>query len=615
MAVLMTLAAFPAIPACAQTVIGGGTCNSATLTGAYELVLSGRQLTSTGAVTQVFQGVGTATFDGLSKVTIALTSNTVTTTQSFGTAVTYAGTYSLQSNCIGTISITSGDTATYTLEAYTQPGSAIVATGFAIIGSDASYAFNGTGTAQPATCPTTITGAHEFSATGSGLSGASVTSTVDMAGVLQFDGAGNITAAWTQASNLTATKVSATGTYTVGTNCLASAIFTDTSNNKYTLNLSFTSTSPAFGLAGTSPTMIFDGSGSAMQSASVAACSTSSLSGSYYMTLAGRLSPGGVASKILSSVGTATFDGAGHVTFNLTASSVNGSQVFGAPLTYSGAYTIPASCQGSISLTTGDTASLTLVAYNFDTTTLLAKNFVFVGTDATYAINGSGSLQPSVCANSTLSGAWAFSGTGNSLSGTTNTGLDDLAGVMQFDGQGNVTASWNQATNSATTSFSATGTYTVTAGCTGTFSLTDTSSNTYSAAISVYGVDEYGFPNDYQFVMTTPQLIFTGTGRSTFVNPGEAVDNNSDFGPGATPAGSVFSLFGSGLSTKTSQPTTVPLPTTVLSTTLSVNGLRVVRPTGGANARGHQAGPGDGDRQEWHIHQQCRGRIHPHREP
>jgi len=572
LALLLTLFGLPALPALAQTTIGGGTCNSATLSGTYEFLMSGRQLTSSGSVTQIFQGVGTAAFDGLNKVTFALTANTVTTTQSFGTPVTYAGTYSMQSNCVGTVSITSGDTATYTLEAYNQPGSATTASGFAVVGSDASYAFTGTGTARPATCLATITGAHEFNATGSALSGASVTSTLDVAGMLLFDGQGNITANWTQVSNLTTTHVTATGTYSVGASCQASATLTDTSNNKYTFAMSFTSASPAFALAATSPALLFDGSGSAMQAAAVTACSTSSLNGTYYMTLGGRLSPAGAATKILESDGAAAFDGQGHVTFNLTANTVNGSQVFGAPLTYSGTYTIQSTCQGAIDIATGDTATFALVAYNFDSTTLLAKSFVVVGTDATYAYNGSGAVQPAACAVSTLSGTWPFSGTGNSLAGATNTGLADLAGVMQFDGQGNVTASWSQVSNTAATNVSAAGTYSVSQACLGAMSLTDTSSNTYSGAVSIYGVDSNSYPNDFELVLTTPQLIFTGAGRAAFVNPGEAVDNNSDFGAGATPGGSVFAIFGSDLATKQSQPTTVPLPTTVLNTTVSVNG-------------------------------------------
>ncbi len=571
-ALLLTLLGLAALPALAQTTIGGGTCNSATLNGTYELLLSGRQLTSTGTVTAIFQGVGTAVFDGLSKVTFNLTANTVTTAQSFGTPVTYSGSYSLQTNCIGTIGITSGDTATFTLEAYNQPGSATTASGFAVIGSDSTYAFNGTGSAQPATCPTTITGAHEFNANGSALSGASATSTLDVAGIMQFDGAGNITANWTQVSNLTTTPVAAKGTYSVGTSCLASATLIDTANNKYTLNLSFTSASPAFGLVATSPTLLFDGSGSAMQLATVTACATSMLNGPYYLTLGGRLTAAGAATRILASDGVATFDGAGHVTFNLTANTVNGSQVFDAPLTYSGTYTVPSTCLGSISITTGDTANLAIVAYNFDTTTMQAKSFTMVGTDATYAYNGSGSVQPAVCAVATLSGTWPFSGTGNSLSGASNTGLADLAGVLQFDGQGNVTASWAQVSNTATTNASATGTYSVSTGCLGTISLTDTSSNTYTGAISVFGVDSNNYPNDFELTMTNPQLIFTGAGRAAFVNPGEAVDNNADFGAGATPAGSVFTIFGSSLATKLSQATKIPLPTTLLNTTISVNG-------------------------------------------
>ncbi|HUB83423.1 MAG TPA: hypothetical protein VMB03_31700 [Bryobacteraceae bacterium] len=562
----------PLLSAFGQPAIGGGTCNSATLSGAYEVLLSGRQLTSAGAVTQIFQGVGTANFNGLSKVTVSLTANTVTTTQNFGTPITWNGTYSLQANCIGAMTITIGGTATFSLEAYTQPGSATVASGFAVIGSDSSYAYNGTGTMQPATCPSTISGAHEFNATGSGLTGAVANSTLDVAGMLQFDGMGNVTGTWTQVSNLTSTTVSAGGTYTVGEGCLASAVMTDTSNNKYTFSFSFSSASPNFGLIASSPAVIFDGTASAMQPTIVTSCAASTLNGTYYMTLAGRLAPSGAATKIQLANGTATFDGAGHVTFNLTASSVNGSQLFGAPLTDSGTYSLQSTCLGSINIASGDTATFNLVAYNFNTTTLQAKSFTMVGTDATYALNGSGSVQPAECAVSTLSGSWPFSGTGNSLSGAANTGLADLGGILQFDGQGAVSGTWTLVSNSASTPVQAAGTYTVSSTCVGSISLTDQANNAYAGSLAVFGVDTYGYPNDFQLVMTSPQLIFSGTGRAAFVNPGEALTNNAAFLPGATPAGTVFALFGSDLASKLSQATNVPLPTTLLTTTLFVNG-------------------------------------------
>jgi hypothetical protein len=166
---LPALVCLSAVPVLAQTAIGGGSCTSSTLNGTYEFLLNGRQVAATGAVSKVFQGVGTAAFDGLSKVTLTMTTNVVGPSQSFGVPMVYSGTYSLQANCVGSISISSGDTAAFTVTAYSS-GKA-----FAVIGSDAAYAYNGSGNLQPATCPTTVSGVHEFSATGSALSGASVT--------------------------------------------------------------------------------------------------------------------------------------------------------------------------------------------------------------------------------------------------------------------------------------------------------------------------------------------------------------------------------------------------------------------------------------------------------
>ena len=560
LAIVLCLFACPAI---AQTTIGGGACTSSTLTGSYQLTLNGRVVTATGSVSKLLQGVGTANFDGLSKVTFSVTANIANGSQSFGTPLVYSGSYSLQSNCVGSITINSGDTATFTLEAYAQGAS------FAIIGSDATYAYNGTGNSLPASCPTTLSGVHEFNGTGNTLSGASVTGVLDLAGILQFDGQGNVTANWVQISNLASTNVTATGTYTVGSNCQASATLTDASSNKYAVSLSINSTSPAFALAVSSPLLVFDGSGAATQVALGGGCAASIMNGAYEFVLSGRLAPGGIVSKILASDGTATFDGVSKVTFSVAADAVNGSQVFGTPLTYSGTYSLQSNCQGSISITGGDAATFSLVAYALDATTQLAHSFTLVGTDATYAYNGSGTIQPTGgCAVSTLSGEWPFNAPGNSLSGSTNTGVVDIAGVLQFDGQGNATANWTQATNTATATVSATGTYTLTAGCVGSLTLTDTAANKYAGAVSVSGAAA----GNFELVAASPQLIFTGAGHAAFVNPGQSVVNAASFVAEETPAGSVFSIFGSNLATKVGEPTNVPLPTTLLTTTVTVNG-------------------------------------------
>ena len=552
----------PAAPVLAQTTIGSSTCNSSTLNGTYQFSLNGRQVTTGGATSKLFQAVGTANFDGLSKVTLTMTANTVTTSLSFGTPLVYSGTYSLQTNCEGSINITSGDTGTFTLAAYNS-GKA-----FAVIGSDANYAYNGTGNAQPATCPATISGAYEFSSNGSTLSGTSVTGVLDVAGLLNFDGQGNLTANWTQVANLTTTSVNATGTYSLNSSCLASATLTDAANNKYAVSFSLYTTVPDFALAVSSTQLIFGGFGSATLIPAGGACAASNLNGTYEMVLSGRLSPGGIPQKYLAADGTATFDGQSKVTFTLTANSVNASQVFGAAVVYSGTYSVQSNCQGSINITNGDTATLAIVAFSFNTTTQLARAFTLVGTDANYALNGGGNVQPSACATSTLSGTWPFSATGNSFTGTSDTGVVDIAGVLQFDGQGNVTANWMQASNTATVSVSAMGTYSVTSGCVGTLTLTDTANNNYAGSISIFGVSS----QSAELVVTNPQVIFTGTARVASVNPGLAVVNAANFVANETPAGSIFSLFGVNLATGVGQPTKLPLPTTLRTTMVTVNG-------------------------------------------
>src|SRR5579859_7303335 len=74
---LPILLCLPATPVLAQTTIGGGACTSSTLNGTYEFLLNGRQVTAAGAISKIVQAVGTASFDGLSAVTVTLTGNLV----------------------------------------------------------------------------------------------------------------------------------------------------------------------------------------------------------------------------------------------------------------------------------------------------------------------------------------------------------------------------------------------------------------------------------------------------------------------------------------------------------------------------------------------------------
>jgi hypothetical protein len=223
------LLCLPLAPALAQTPVigaeGGGVCSSASVRGTYAVSLSGRQITSTGTFTNVFQANGTATFDGLSAVELALTANTL---QAVGTSLPMSGTYMVEANCVGSIEISSGGSATFNLAIYNSGA------GFAIAGSDATYSYNGSGNTAPSNCSLAmLTGVYVFTSTGYGFSSGAVSKAGNITGLLQFDGHGNVTVNASIGSSSTLT-----GTYSMSSSCVGSATLTDASGNSYAMSMS-----------------------------------------------------------------------------------------------------------------------------------------------------------------------------------------------------------------------------------------------------------------------------------------------------------------------------------------------------------------------------------------
>jgi hypothetical protein len=196
-------------------------------------------------------------FDGQSKVTFTLTTNT---SKTFGTATTLAGTYSLQANCTGTVTITAGDTASYSLYSYNQGKS------YLMTGQNGTSAFTASGSALPATCPASLTaGAYPVNGTGFGLTSNAISSSIDVIGVLQLSGMNTIAMNVSVSSNTSSKSVSATGTYTLGSNCSATATLTDSSGNNYVLTLEFTAgNGNNFILASASAQSVFTATGRAL---------------------------------------------------------------------------------------------------------------------------------------------------------------------------------------------------------------------------------------------------------------------------------------------------------------------------------------------------------------
>lgn len=238
-AVLLSLSSLLVAPLLAQTTIGGGTCSSQSLNGVYAVQITARQVNSSGTFTNVFQSNGLATFDGLSKVTIALTEDT---NQALGSSVTWTGSYSIQANCAGTITINSGGSATLNVVLY--GGSNGSSPTFLLTGSDATYSYSGSGNNLPAStqapCSTgDISGVYTFNATGFTLNGNAAGGVEDAAGLLQFDGHGNITVNATAYSSgsTSPTTLTLSGTYSMGSNCQGSATITDSKSNSYSMTL------------------------------------------------------------------------------------------------------------------------------------------------------------------------------------------------------------------------------------------------------------------------------------------------------------------------------------------------------------------------------------------
>lgn len=291
-------------------------------------------------------------------------------------------------------------------------------------------------------------------------------------------------------------------------------------------------------------------------------CTASNLNGNYNVTLNGRnISPAGAFMGVLQSNGIATFDGVGTVKMTGT---LNTNAAQGQSFNYSGTYTVATSCIGSITLTQGSSASFSMVIWQG------GRQYDLSGSDATYTYSGNGSnFRPVACAMPTLSGAYVYDASGTTLTGTALTGPADESGVLVFDGQGGVSSTSIISTSGGTpTQVNASGTYVVNANCTASAALKDNTGKTTNVNWLISGV--YGESDG--MILANSSFVRSGQSHAAFTNPTAAIANVASYAVNATPPGSVFVLFGQNTATKPAQASNVPLPTTLLNTTVTING-------------------------------------------
>lgn len=251
--------------------IGGGTCSSQTLSGTFSLSLDGRSVSSSGALTGAMQGIGTATFDAKSEqVVLAMTANT---NQATGIPLTWSGTYGIASggpeNCAANLSFAPPANGAFTVGVYNNP-TGNLATSFVMAGQSAPtaggqpipYTFTGSGSVVPAACAgSMLSRAYAFKASAVALSAGAISGVGDVAGLLQFDGAGGLSSQWSVSGGAMNSSVS--GQYSVASNCTASATVTDAGGTVWTLFLTVTGTSD-FAVSGVGKSLMFIGAGHAL---------------------------------------------------------------------------------------------------------------------------------------------------------------------------------------------------------------------------------------------------------------------------------------------------------------------------------------------------------------
>jgi uncharacterized protein (TIGR03437 family) len=294
-------------------------------------------------------------------------------------------------------------------------------------------------------------------------------------------------------------------------------------------------------------------------------CSAASLNGTYSLSLSGRgISAAGSFAGTVQAVGTATFDGKSAVNFTGIANTNQGAST---AFSYTGTYAIASNCYGPINFVSGNPATYSLVVWGG------GSDFDATGSDVNYIYSGSGTnTLPAACANATLSGAYSFTTSGSTLSGATQTGSADEAGVFQFDGQGKVTATYIQSSGGTPpAAITGAGTYSVTSACLASATLVD--SNGYTNTLNFVLTGNYGA--NASFIIANPQFIRSGSAHSTLLNPTQSIGNVFSYAVNSTPPGGVFVLYGTDLATKTAQAATVPFQTTLLTTKVTVNGAAV----------------------------------------
>jgi uncharacterized protein (TIGR03437 family) len=290
-------------------------------------------------------------------------------------------------------------------------------------------------------------------------------------------------------------------------------------------------------------------------------CTTSTLDGTYFYLMGGFVSSSGNLDAY-AELGKLIMDGQGNVSGQFQ-SSLGGSI---SSHSVTGTYTVQTHCAATM-LTSVDGQAASPVSFQI-TNGGLAGVVAYSMPGA--VVTGRGYRQTAQaattqCSTGSLSGSYGYLLSGFTSVSVSATVYSDAGNVVS-DGNGNLASQSLVNVGGTTVQVQATGSYSVSSDCSGTAQLTDQ-----------YGTTNYAFSvvQDGQavlFMETDAGTTVSGSAQPQFAAPQQAIVNAASFTPQALSPGALFSIFGSGLSQQTASATAIPLPGTLATTQVRVNG-------------------------------------------
>lgn len=211
----------------------------------------------------------------------------------------------------------------------------------------------------------------------------------------------------------------------------------------------------------------------------------------------------------------------------------------------------------------GDTVNLDVFVANGGT------HVQYIETDSATVTSGSAQQNPGKpCSNAILNGAYGYAIEGWTLSSNIAPFAD--SGQVTSDGAGHLSGADTASAGGTIIGRTLSGSYQMNSNCTGSVVLHDNLGDTSNLSFTASSDGR-----QVSFIETDAGTIISGGGHRVLAFPSDGIVSAASYVPGAVVPGSLFAIFGDGLSPETATAGALPWPTQLGGTSVSVNGIAV----------------------------------------